>query len=167
MHTIRWFLITSLIAVICKSQSNNKEDIDFFKKLKALFNNAVYEKHQVHPYIQFDKNYNTKKMPLKKLPLDVNITINIKNIYAVDEVNQLLGMETTVQMNWIDDRITLLNVSKEHLNSDRITLPPNVSTEQIIIKHNCPIINGIIVPTGICVSGGRTLLGSRYFYKWC
>merc|ERR1711899_413917 len=35
----------------------------------------------------------------------------------------MLGMETTVQMNWIDERITLLNVSKEHINLDRITLP--------------------------------------------
>jgi hypothetical protein len=36
-------------------------------------------------------------------------------------------------MNWIDDRVTLLNVSAEHLNLDRITLPPNVSREQIYI----------------------------------
>ena len=127
MNTIRWVLIISFIAVICKGQNNNEEDFNFLTKFKALFNNAVHEKHQVHPYIQFDKNYNTKKMPLKSLPLDVNITINIKNIYAVDEVNQLLGMETTVQMNWIDDRVTLLNVSEDHLNLDRITLPPNVS----------------------------------------
>ena len=66
-------------------------------------------------------------MPLNKLPLDVNLTINIKNIYGIDEVTQMLGMETTVQMNWIDERITLLKVHKEHLNVDRITLPPDVS----------------------------------------
>ena len=67
-------------------------------------------------------------MPLNSLPLDVNLTINIKNIYGVDEVSQLLGMETTVQMNWIDERITLLDVAKEHINLDRITLPPDVSS---------------------------------------
>ena len=133
MHTIPWLLILSLIAVLCKSENDNGEYNKILSKFKTLFYDALYEKHQVHPYIEFDKNYNTKKMPLKSLPLDVNITINIKNIYAVDEVNQLLGMETTVQMNWIDDRVTLLNVSAEHLNLDRITLPPNVSREQIYI----------------------------------
>ena len=66
-------------------------------------------------------------MPLKSLPLDLNLTINIKNIYGVDEVNQLLGLETTVQMNWLDHRVTLLNVSKEHINLDRITLPSEAS----------------------------------------
>ena len=63
----------------------------------------------------------------KELPLDVNFTINIKNVYGIDEVDQLLGMETTVQMNWIDERITLENIPKEHINLDRITLPPDVS----------------------------------------
>ena len=90
------------------------------KELKRIRN-------EVHPYINFTEDYSNKKMPLNRLPLDVNLTINIKNIYGVDEVSQLLGMETTVQMNWIDDRITLLNVSKEHINLDRITLPPDVS----------------------------------------
>ena len=85
-------------------------------------------RNEVHPYIRFTDDYSNKKMPLNSLPLDVNLTINIKNIYGVDEVSQLLGMETTVQMNWIDDRITLLDVAKEHINVDRITLPPDVST---------------------------------------
>ena len=87
---------------------------------------------EVHPYIRFDKNYNTKKMPLKHLPLDVNLTINIKNIYGIDEVKQLLGMETTVQMNWVDDRVVLLDIAKEHVNLDRITLPPDVSLKRIL-----------------------------------
>ena len=91
------------------------------KELKRIRN-------EVHPYIRFTVDYNNKKMPLNSLPLDVNLTINIKNIYGVDEVSQLLGMETTVQMNWIDERITLLDVAKEHINLDRITLPPDVSS---------------------------------------
>ena len=91
------------------------------KELKRIRN-------EVHPYIRFTEDYNNKKMPLNSLPLDVNLTINIKNIYGVDEVSQLLGMETTVQMNWIDERITLLDVAKEHINLDRITLPPDVSS---------------------------------------
>ena len=91
------------------------------KELKRIRN-------EVHPYIRFTDDYSNKKMPLNSLPLDVNLTINIKNIYGVDEVSQLLGMETTVQMNWIDDRITLLDVAKEHINLDRITLPPDVSS---------------------------------------
>ena len=101
---------------------NGNQDIPTRRKeLKRIRN-------EVHPYIRFTEDYNNKKMPLNSLPLDVNLTINIKNIYGVDEVSQLLGMETTVQMNWIDDRITLLDVAKEHINLDRITLPPDVSS---------------------------------------
>ena len=143
MHIITWLLIISMIAVISKAKNNNEEHIKIIAKFKTLLNDALFEKHQVHPYIKFDKNYNTKKMPLKTLPLNVNITINIKNIYAVDEVNQLLGMETTVQMNWIDDRVTLLNVSEEHLNLDRITLPPKVSRENKYKLTNIYLINNI------------------------
>ena len=132
MNFICVILLPSLIVALCKCNNETKEDTKLFEDLNILntlkiFTDVLYNTHHVHPYIKFDEKYNTKKMPLRSLPLDVNITINIKNIYAVDEVNQLLGMETTVQMNWIDDRVTLLNVSEDHLNLDRITLPPNVS----------------------------------------
>ena len=110
--------------------SNGMKDsvhADLFSKFMSMYAKEISKKHEVHPFIKFDDDYSTKKMPLNSLPLDLNLTINIKNIYGVDEVNQLLGMETTVQMNWLDDRVTLLNVSKEHINLDRITLPSEVS----------------------------------------
>ena len=109
----------------------NSSRVDILAKFLSMYADEVTRKHQVHPFIKFEDDYNTKKMPLNKLPLDLNLTINIKNIYGVDEVNQLLGMETTVQMNWIDDRVTLLDVSKEHINLDRITLPSEVSNRRI------------------------------------
>ena len=65
-------------------------------------------------------------MPLNFLPLNVNLTIHITNVYEIDNVYQLLGLETTVQMNWIDERIKLLDIPVEHPTSDRITLPPEV-----------------------------------------
>ena len=111
----------------CNCMTNSSR-VDILAKFMSMYADEVTRKHQVHPFIKFEDDYNTKKMPLNKLPLDLNLTINIKNIYGVDEVNQLLGMETTVQMNWIDDRITLLDVSKEHINLDRITLPSEVSS---------------------------------------
>ena len=82
----------------------------------------------VHPLIRFEDNYNSKVMPLKFLPLNVNLTIHITNVYEIDNVYQLLGLETTVQMNWIDERIKLLDIPVEHLISDRITLPPPFRT---------------------------------------
>ena len=108
---------------------NNRNKTLTLSKFLELYEKEVDKSHEVHPYIRFDEDYSTKKMPLNNkdpLPLEVNLTINIKNIYGADEVNQLLGMETTVQMNWIDERITLLNVSEEHINQDRITLPSEV-----------------------------------------
>ena len=119
-----WILSVTLVYGANKSNETRSEMLEKFMQIYA---NEVSESHEVHPYIRFDDHYNTKKMPLNSLPLDVNLTINIKNIYGVDEVNQLLGMETTVQMNWIDERITLLDIGKEHINLDRITLPSEVS----------------------------------------
>ena len=118
--------------MVCGQEKNDHNKTETLSKFMKMYANEVSKSHEVHPYIKFDEDYNTKKMPLNSLPLDVNLTINIKNIYGVDEVNQLLGMETTVQMNWIDERITLLNVSKEHINLDRITLPFEVSHLDII-----------------------------------
>ena len=126
MHVYFIVLISSL-TMVCGQEEDNPNKTETLSMFMKMYANEVSKSHEVHPYIKFDEDYNTKKMPLNSLPLDVNLTINIKNIYGVDEVNQLLGMETTVQMNWIDERITLLNVSKEHINLDRITLPFEVS----------------------------------------
>ena len=91
----------------------------------------------VHPLIRFEENYNSKVMPLKFLPLNVNLTIHITNVYEIDNVYQLLGLETTVQMNWIDERIELLDIPVEHPTSDRITLPPEV--QKICVECNNPV----------------------------
>ena len=115
--------------IVHGNRKNNRNKTITLSSFLDLYSNEVNKSHEVHPYIRFDEDYNTKKMPLNNkdpLPLEVNLTINIKNIYGADEVNQLLGLETTVQMNWIDERITLLDVSKEHINQDRITLPSEV-----------------------------------------
>ena len=92
----------------------------------------------VHPLILFEDNYNSKVMPLKFLPLNVNLTIHITNVYEIDNVYQLLGLETTVQMNWIDERVKLLDIPIEHLISDRITLPPEVY--KICDECNNPVL---------------------------
>ena len=126
-----WILF---VAVVYGNNKSNKTRSAMLEQFMQMYANELSESHEVHPYIRFDDHYNTKKMPLNSLPLDVNLTINIKNIYGVDEVNQLLGLETTVQMNWIDERITLLDVGKEHINLDRITLPSDVS--DCIDEHN-------------------------------
>jgi hypothetical protein len=127
MNILVMIALLSLNGIKCEIKLWNITREKIPTKLAKRDSKEVEKKHEVHPYIRFEEGYNPKKMPLKSLPLDVNLTINIKNIYGIDEVTQMLGMETTVQMNWIDDRITLLDVGKEHLNLDRITLPPDVS----------------------------------------
>ena len=78
----------------------------------------------VHPHIKFEKNYDARLMPsIHKLPLDVNLTVNIKNIYELNEVEQLLKMESTVQLNWVDERVQF----KNDTSSKFWTLPPWVS----------------------------------------
>ena len=78
----------------------------------------------VHPHIKFEENYDARLMPsIHKLPLDVNLTVNIKNIYGLNEVEQLLKMESTVQLNWVDERVQF----KNDTSSEFWTLPPWVS----------------------------------------
>ena len=120
-------LVALSFFVVCSNCMEDSSRAILLGKFVSMYANEISKKHEVHPFIKLDDDYSTKKMPLKSLPLDLNLTINIKNIYGVDEVNQLLGLETTVQMNWLDHRVTLLNVSKEHVNLDRITLPSEAS----------------------------------------
>jgi len=134
MNIMGIFALLSINGITCQRKNWNNTLKTIPTKLSNRYSDEVENKHVVHPYIRFEEDYNTKKMPLKSLPLDVNLTINIKNIYGIDEVTQMLGMETTVQMNWIDERITLLDVGKEHINKDRITLPPDVS--QISVQRD-------------------------------
>ena len=60
-----------------------------------------------HPKIHFQPNYSIHEAPIykKNVPIDVNFTINLRNILEVNEVSQLISVETSVRMMWKDYRV--------------------------------------------------------------
>ena len=61
----------------------------------------------VHPKIKLLSDYSIHEAPIRKdgVPIDVNFTINLRNILEVNEVSQLISMETSIRMFWKDYRV--------------------------------------------------------------
>ena len=61
----------------------------------------------VHPKIKLLSNYSIHEAPIRKdgVPIDVNFTINLRNILEVNEVSQLISIETSIRMFWKDYRV--------------------------------------------------------------
>ena len=155
-------LIFSLFLSIARSQKNDKS---------------------VHPQIKFAKDYDARLMPsIHNLPLHVNLTVNVKNIYDLSEIEQLLKMESTLQLNWVDERVQL----KNDTSYEFWTLPPSVSLLNTfsltcyilqfysIMKGNKDILIYIYQTycTNILYIGCRMVLGSWCVYwpvktNWC
>ena len=78
-------------------------------------------KKHIHPKVHLSKNYSNHEAPIYKkgIPIDVNFTINLRNILEVNEVAQTLSIETSIRMFWKD-----LRVSAELEGNDYITLNP-------------------------------------------
>lgn len=92
----------------------------------TFFNILLYvHGSEVHEDVTFEKDYNIHQAPMlaKGKPLDVNFTVNLRNILEVNEKAQLISLETTLRMFWIDPRV------KAVINDDRdyITLNPKTA----------------------------------------
>ena len=61
-------------------------------------------KTHFHPKVHLSTNYSIHEAPIytENVPIDVNFTINLRNILEVNEVAQLISMETSIRMFWID-----------------------------------------------------------------
>jgi len=58
--------------------------------------------------ITFNSNYNKNEMPVPHdgQPLKVNVSLNLRNIFEVNEKAQYITLETSLRMYWKDERIT-------------------------------------------------------------
>ena len=76
-----------------------------------------------HPKIHFAQNYSIHEAPIysKDRPIDVNFTINLRNILEVNEVSQLISVETSVRMMWKDYRVH----AELEKDVDYVTLNPS------------------------------------------
>jgi len=58
--------------------------------------------------VKFDLDYNKNEMPPTPdgKPLKVNVSLNLRNIFEVNEKAQYITLETSLRMYWKDERIT-------------------------------------------------------------
>ena len=115
----------------------------------------------VHPKVSFSPNYSIHEAPIqtKGVPIDVNFTINLRNILEVNEVNGIISLETSIRMFWRDWRITAqLDEEKEY-----ITLNPSVSKyfwiPDIFIDRskNVRVPTYYVKPASLRIYGDQTL----------
>ena len=60
----------------------------------------------IHPNVHLNSNYTIHEAPINtNEPIDVNFTINLRNILEVNEVAQLISLETSIRMYWKDWRV--------------------------------------------------------------
>jgi len=62
--------------------------------------------------INFDSNYNKYELPPSHdgKPLLVNVSLNLRNIFEVNEKAQYLSLETSLRMFWKDERLTSIPI---------------------------------------------------------
>jgi hypothetical protein len=70
-----------------------------------------------HPKVHLSPNYSIHEAPIytKGVPIDVNFTINLRNVLEVNEVAQLISMETSIRMFWKDRRVRAELDGKDYL----------------------------------------------------
>ena len=61
----------------------------------------------VHPKVELSPAYSIHEAPIQQdgVPLDVNFTINLRNVLEVNEKAQIISLETTIRMFWRDFRV--------------------------------------------------------------
>ena len=74
--------------------------------------------NNIHPSVHIDPDYNIHEAPVNKNggPIDVNFTINLRNILEVNEVAQIISLETSIRLFWKDWRVSAdLPVNKTYM----------------------------------------------------
>lgn len=72
----------------------------------SLFGCVSSQSHLRMRFIEMDEDYNIHEAPIGESgqPLNVNFSINVRNILGVKEPEQILSMETSIRMYWKDER---------------------------------------------------------------
>ena len=64
-------------------------------------------KHVIHPHVHLSPNYSIHEAPIisDDKPITIDFSINLRNILEVNEVAQLISLETSIRMFWKDWRV--------------------------------------------------------------
>ena len=78
-----------------------------FLFINALVIVSSYSETNIHPRVHLEPTYNSHEAPISNngTPIDVNFTINLRNILEVNEVAQIISLETSIRMFWKDLRV--------------------------------------------------------------
>ena len=93
-------------------------------------NEAIHHEddRQFEKLIQFAPDYNIHEHPAPKngTPLHVDFQINLRNLLEVNEVSQILTLETTIRMFWLDERVSIKSefLKSHDIDTEYITLNP-------------------------------------------
>ena len=78
--------------------------------------------------VEFHPDYNIHEYPVTNngTPLSVEFQVNLRNVLEVNEVSQIVTLETTIRMFWTDGRV---KVKQNSLSSDLdyVTLNPKAA----------------------------------------
>ncbi len=89
-----------------------------------------------HHLVRFEPGYNVHQAPTNPpapngthTPLQVNFSINLRNVLGVSEKEQLLSLECTIRMFWRDRRVSLAPgaVGDSSDSKTYVTLNPSVA----------------------------------------
>ena len=115
----------------------------------------------VHPKIKLLPNYSIHEAPIRKdgVPIDVNFTINLRNILEVNEVSQLISMETSIRMFWKDYRVQPeLENGKEYITLNPISAKhfwiPDIFIDQ---SKDVRVPNYYVKPASLRIYADQTL----------
>ena len=85
----------------------------------VLFSSFLHSNGYIHfhPKVHLSPNYSIHEAPIytQSVPIDVNFTINLRNVLEVNEVAQLISMETSIRMFWKDWRVRAELDGKDYL----------------------------------------------------
>ena len=97
----------------------------FYINIVLLVCGCSNGKAHFHPKVYFEQNYSIHEAPNynENEPIDVNFTINLRNILEVNEVSQLISVETSIRMMWKDYRVH----AKLKKDTEYITLNPKAA----------------------------------------
>merc|ERR1719273_1065961 len=118
-------------------------------------------KTNFHPKVHLSPNYSIHEAPVytEGVPIDVNFTINLRNILEVNEVAQLISMETSIRMFWKDWRVQPeLENGKEYITLNPISAKhfwiPDIFIDQ---SKDVRVPNYYVKPASLRIYADQTL----------
>ena len=92
---------------MCIPTSNSRNGFILRILIVSALVSVCISDSNVDPRVHINPDYNLHEAPFRKdgKPIDVNFTINLRNILEVNEVAQIISLETSIRLFWKDSRV--------------------------------------------------------------